>query len=101
MMSSRIDQEELCKCAPWGVLHCVYRWECSDCAQICWCTRLINEAPGVPHTGQDNCVPVLCVSGLKCHHTVQVRRLMLIHVAVMIWQELNDLQLLVGRQYVQ
>lgn len=62
---------------------------------------VINEAPGVPRTGQDNCVSVLCVSGLERHHTVQVRRLMLIHVAVMIRQELNDLQLLVGRQYVQ
>lgn len=52
------------------------------------------------HTSQEDCVSVLCVSGLELQETVEVRWLM-VGVTVMIWEELNDVPLLTGWEYVQ
>lgn len=44
---------------------------------------------------------VLSVLRLQRHHTLQIRRLMLVHVAVVVRQELHDLPLLKDGQNVQ
>lgn len=66
-----------------------------------WCVADVDMSLDLLHTSQEDGVSVLCITSLELDDTVQVRWLVVCHVTVMIWKELNNLLFLVDRQKLQ